>query len=128
MKEEIGDLEEIASPHIRSVIMQESRPLLPSRTRDANVSHVFLDRAFAHANTQLEQLATNTFRSPEPIQHRHFLDQRNSLFGYLWFGGYYSGFLLPEQPKSLTMPPQERLWLDNKQRLLPCTRCSSEKE
>jgi hypothetical protein len=128
MKEEIGDLEKIASPYLSSVIMEEGRPLLPSRTRDANVSHVFLDRAFAHAKTQLEQLSTNTFRSLEPIQRRHFLDQHNSLFGYLWFGSCCSGLVLPEQPESLTMPPQERLWLDNEQRLLPYTRRSSEKD
>src|SRR6266568_6649907 len=66
-KVEIGDLEKIAGPHISSVIMKESRPLLPSWPMQANVPHVFLDRAFAHANIQLEQLASDAFSSPEPI-------------------------------------------------------------
>src|SRR2546429_8094229 len=29
---------------------------------------------------------------------------------------------------SLAMPPQERLWLDNEKRMLPCTRRSCEKD
>ena len=127
-KKQIGHLQEIAGPHVFCVIAQERRPVLSSRSRDANMSHIFLNGPLTHANTQLEQLTTDTFRSPEPIQRGHFLDQRNSLFGYLWFGRCCSGFVLPEELKSMTMPPQERLWLDNEQRLLPCTRSSSEKD
>src|SRR5258708_40096568 len=50
-KEEIGDLEKIAGPHISSVIMQEGPRLLPSRPGHTNLPHLLLDRAFAHANT-----------------------------------------------------------------------------
>jgi len=64
-KEEIGDLEKIAGPHISSVIMEEGRPLLPSWTRQMNVPHVLLDRSFAHANTQFEQLASDALRSQD---------------------------------------------------------------
>jgi hypothetical protein len=32
-EQEISDLQEITGPHISSVIMQEGRPLLPSRAR-----------------------------------------------------------------------------------------------
>jgi hypothetical protein len=53
-KEEIGDLEKIAGPHISSVMMEESRPLLPTWTRQTNLPHVFLDRAFAHANIEFQ--------------------------------------------------------------------------
>jgi hypothetical protein len=54
-----------------------------------------------------------------PILRRHFLDQRHRLNGYLWFGSSCSGCVLPEQSKSLAMPAQARLWLDNEKRLLP---------
>jgi hypothetical protein len=32
-EQEISDLQEITGPHISSVILQEGRPLLPSRVR-----------------------------------------------------------------------------------------------
>jgi hypothetical protein len=64
-KEEVGDLEKIAGPNISSVIMEESRPLLPSWSMQANLPHVFLDRSFAHANIQLEQLASNALSSED---------------------------------------------------------------
>ena len=64
-KVEIGDLEKIAGPHIGSVIMEERRPLLPSWPMQANVPHILLDRSFAHANIQLEQLASNALSSED---------------------------------------------------------------
>src|SRR6266700_2491262 len=79
-KEEISDLEKIASPDFPGMIAEEGRPLLPSWAKDANVPHVFLDRAFAHANTQLEQLAFDALRSPEPIVPCHLLDQCDRLW------------------------------------------------
>ena len=44
-KEEISDLEKIASPDFTAMIAEEGRPLLPSWATVANVPHVFLDRA-----------------------------------------------------------------------------------
>jgi len=64
-KVEIGDLEKIAGPPISSVMREEGRPVLPSWTRQTNVPHVLLDRSFAHANTQLEQLASDALRSED---------------------------------------------------------------
>src|SRR5215469_10341004 len=73
----------------------------------------------ADVDTQLESFATNAFRSPQPIIPCHLLDQRYGLCGYLWFGRSPSGPVLPIQLKSLTMPTEERFWLNNEQRLLP---------
>jgi len=53
-KEEINDLEKITGPHISGVIMKEGCPLLPPWTRQTNVPHVFLDRAFAHVNIEFQ--------------------------------------------------------------------------
>jgi hypothetical protein len=69
----------------------------------------------------IEALATHAAQKP-------FTDQRHGFCGYLWFGRCCSGLILPEQAKSLPMPPQERLRLDNEKRMLPCTRRPSEKD
>jgi len=79
-KEKISDLEKIASPDFTGMIAQEGRPLLPSWATVANVPHVFLDRAFAHTNTQFEQLTSDALRSPEPIVPCHLLDQCDRLW------------------------------------------------
>ncbi len=81
--------------------------------------HVLLHSAFSNVHAQLEQFAPDALCSPEPILYRHFIDQRHGLCGDLWFGSCCSGFVLPEEPISLAMPAQERLWLDNEKRLLP---------
>ncbi len=47
------------------------------------MSHVLLDGSFADAHTQLEQFASDPFRSPEPIVLGHLFDQRDSLWCYL---------------------------------------------
>jgi hypothetical protein len=73
----------------------------------------------ADAKTQLEQFAPDPLRSPQSVIPGHFLDQGHGLCGYLWFVSSCSGFVLAEEPKTLAMPPQKRLWLDNKQGLLP---------
>src|SRR6266566_1173920 len=55
------DLQEIAGPNLSSMITQECRPILSSRSRDAHLPHVFLDSSLTHANTQLEQLTADAF-------------------------------------------------------------------
>jgi hypothetical protein len=64
-EEEISDLQEIAGPHLSSMIAQECRPILSSRSRDAHLPHVFLDRSLTHAHTQLEQLTADAFGSED---------------------------------------------------------------
>ena len=81
--------------------------------------HVLLNGSFRDANAELQQLTTDPFSSPEPILRCHFLDQRHCLFRYFRLERSCSGFVLPEEPKTLAMPPQERLWLNNQQCLFP---------
>ena len=73
-KEQVCHLQEIASPHVLCVIAQECRPVLSCWSRDANVSHIFLDGPLTHVNIQLEQLPTDAFGSPKPVVLRHLLD------------------------------------------------------
>ena len=53
-KEEIVHLQEIASPDICRVIVQESAPLLYSGLRDTNMLHVLLNGPLAYVNVQFE--------------------------------------------------------------------------
>ena len=53
-KEEIVHLQEIASPDICRVIVQESAPLLSSGLRDTNMLHVLLNGPLAYVNVQFE--------------------------------------------------------------------------
>lgn len=69
--------------------------------------------------TQLEEFATDSFCSPESIVPRHLLNQGHSLSGNLGCGRNGSGLVFPKELEALAMSPQERLWLDNEQRLLP---------
>src|SRR5216683_1744154 len=46
-------------------------------------------------------------RSLEPILRCHFLNQRHSLCGYLWFRSSCPGFVLPIQLKSLAVPARD---------------------
>jgi hypothetical protein len=69
--------------------------------------------------TQLEEFATDAFCSPESIVPCHLLDQGHSLSGDLGCGRNGFGPVFPKELAALAMPPQERLWLDNEQCLLP---------
>ena len=73
-KEQVRHLQEIAGPHVLCVIAQERRPVLSSRSRGANASHIFLDSPLTHANIQLEQLPMDAFGSPELVVLRHLFD------------------------------------------------------
>ncbi len=44
-----------------------------------HVAYLFLDRAFAHVHTQLEQLASHALSPPEPIVPCHVLGQGDGL-------------------------------------------------
>src|SRR5215470_5049640 len=70
--------------------------------------------------TQLEEFAPDPFCSPPSIVPCHLLNQSHGLSGDLGSSRSCSGLVFPQEREALAMPPQERLWLDNEQRLLPC--------
>jgi hypothetical protein len=53
-KEEISHLQEVTGPDMFGVIVQERRPILPSWSWCTNSSHVFLNGALAHMNTEFQ--------------------------------------------------------------------------
>ncbi len=99
--------------------MQERAPHLSSWPGGADLPHVFLNSAFAHMKTQLEEFAPDSFCSPESIVPCHLLNQGHILSGDLGCGKNGSGLVFPKELEALAMPLQERLWLDKEQRLLP---------
>jgi hypothetical protein len=50
---------------------------------------------------------------------RYLLDQSHGLYGDLWFGRSRSGLVFPKELEALTMPTEERFWLNDEKRLLP---------
>ncbi len=85
----------------------------------ANIPQVLLNGALADAYPQLEQFAPDAFCSPESVVPCHLLDQGDGLLGDPWFGRSCPRLVLPKELEALAMPPQERLWLNDEQRLLP---------
>lgn len=118
-EEEVRDLQEIACPYFCRMVAQERFPGLSTQPFAADGSHIFLNRAFTHPNIEFEKLTANTFRSPEPIVCGHLLDQADRLGRELRLSLMRLRCALPEQTEKLTVPAEERLWLDKQKRLFP---------
>jgi hypothetical protein len=76
-KEEIRDLQEVASPNICRVIVQKGRPTLSSCWWCTNLPHVLLDGSFTDMHTQFQQFAADPLSTPESIFACHLFDQGN---------------------------------------------------
>ena len=118
-KEEIVHLQEVTGPHPCRMIAQEGFPGLSTRSFFRSQLQILLNGPFTYPNIQLEQLTPNALCSPETIGCRHFPDQvdclqRKSRCSLLRFR-----FVLPEDAEDLTVPAQQGLWLDKKERLFP---------
>jgi len=103
------------------VVAQEGRPTLARPLRRAGVAHVLLDGPLGHAEVQLQQLAPDSLRTPEPIRGGHRPDQRDRLLRHLRATRPWGGPRLPppEAAEELAVPAQERLWLHDEDRLPP---------
>jgi hypothetical protein len=64
-EEQVTHLQAYHSPDSFRVMAQKRPPILSHCTRVTCVPHVFLDRAFADAKVQFEQLALDTFGSED---------------------------------------------------------------
>jgi hypothetical protein len=63
-KEEIRDLQEVASPNICRVIVQKGRPSLSSCWCGTNLPHVLLDGSLADMYTQFQQFTADPLSTP----------------------------------------------------------------
>ncbi len=127
-KEEIGDLQEVARPDLSCVSAQKRAPLLTPWLRCANVPHIFLDCALAHPNAQFQEFPANALSTPQPIVLRHLPDQGNRFRGDLRLVSRSLGPALPIQAKELPMPPEQGVWLNDKERLFPCPNHSCQED
>jgi hypothetical protein len=126
-EEEVRDLEEIAGPHLCSMIAQESPPGLSTGSFWANLLHILLDGPFTHPNIQLEELTSNALRSPEPVVRCHLPNQSDGLVREPRLARAGFRRVLPKHTEELTMEAEKRLRLDDKERLFPGPNHSSEK-
>jgi len=117
----VDDLEEVARPGLVGMVPQEGGPGLPAALGPgrARRGHVALDRALAHPETQLEQLAADPLGAPEPVLRRHLLDRRDRLRRHLRALGRAARLGAPDQAEALPMPAQQGLRLHDEQRGAP---------
>src|SRR5258706_4643904 len=113
-KEEIRDLQEVASPNVCRVIVQKGGPPLSSCWWCTNLPHVFLDGALTDMDTQFQQFTADPLSTPKSIFARHLFDQGNRFCCYLRHMRSDLRPALPDQAKELTMPTQKCVWLNNK--------------
>src|ERR1017187_2247314 len=73
-EEDVIRLDEMAGPRGIRVVRQEGRPALPSMIRP-KAPHVFLDRALADLDAELEQFTADALRAPQTIPLRHIAYQ-----------------------------------------------------
>ena len=99
--------------------VQERPPRLSSWPGGAHGSHVLLYGPLADADAQFQEFTTHPFCSPESIVPCHLLNQGDGLLGDPWFGRSSPRLVLPKEFEALAMPPQQRLWLNDEQRLFP---------
>jgi hypothetical protein len=99
------------------MILQEGGPVLIRLF--ANLLHMFLNSAFAHADAEFQQFALNLFSTPEPVVLSHLLDKVNSCFRNAWFSLLGFGDMFPISAKELSMPAQQCSRLHQKYRFIP---------
>ena len=91
------------------------------------LSNPLLNRALGSANAELEQFATNTLSSPQPIVASHALDEIDRLGRHLRPTERFLRAAPPEQPKTLAVPAQDGRRLDQKRSATRCWCESGEK-
>jgi len=78
-EEQVMDLEEVAGPNIFGVIPDEGSPRWAGQTGRTRLTDVALDGSLGDLDVQLEQLASNAIRAPQPIVGGHLLNQGDRL-------------------------------------------------
>src|SRR5450830_1129247 len=85
--------------------------------RSASLDHVFGDARLRDFKPELEQFAVDTRRAPKWILHAHLPDQRTEVCLDLRPPSPWARFPTPIVAKAGTMPPHERLRLDDREDL-----------
>src|SRR6266700_150081 len=101
-----------------SMVAQKGAPGLARRT-SRPAPAIASNRAVAHHNPQLEQLASDPFGAPQPVVARHARNQVPYLGTEMRTSATGAGLPTPEQPPALTMPAHHRFGCDEGQMLAP---------
>src|SRR5262249_9048520 len=127
-EEEVGVLQEVAGPGVAGVVAQEGRPGLTGWTRRARSSEGLLDRPLAQGDTQLGEFAADALGTPEPILAGHAPEERDRVRRDARRPAARSRAPVPEEPEALAVPAEERLGLDDQQRLAPRPNAAREQD
>src|SRR5215831_12608 len=95
--------------------VQESLPGLSMWSFGTHSSHVLLNGALADVDAELEQFAPDALCSPQLIVPGHLLDQGDRLLGDSWLERSCPRLVFPKELETLSMPVQQRLWLNDDQ-------------
>src|SRR5258708_18692518 len=79
--------------------------------------HVLGDRRLRDLDPELEQFAMDARRTPQPIGQAHLPDKAPDLPWYLRPTAPSARLPAPIQAEPRPMPPDDGLWLDNRQRV-----------
>ena len=130
-KPEVVGLEEIACPDVRSVILQKGSPRLGGLSRrgsGADLMDVTSDGAFGQMKTKLAQFILNAFGSPQPVVERHRVDERDDFGSDAWWTVFRFRLVSPEQAKTLPMPTEQGVGLDDEQGISPRPQLTGEQD
>jgi hypothetical protein len=118
-EQNVVELQEVAGPDLFRVVLEERRPGLVRRSGGfSDRAHVLLDRALAHRDAKLEQLAPDALGSPRVVL-RHPLNQLDGLLRSLLGLSLGLGLEAPEQLEEPFVPAQQRVGLHDVKGLPP---------
>jgi hypothetical protein len=118
-EKEIGPLQTIAGPHLCHMLVQEWFPRLSTGSFWADLVPLLLDGPFPDANIACEKFTPHALRTPKSLGRCHLLPQADRLRRPFRLAHARFGCVLPEHAETFTRPSQERLRLDEEQRLFP---------
>ena len=117
-KEQVVGLDEVASPGLVGVVVQEGGPVLSAATGRLDPTHMLLDSSLADPDAQLEQLASDALGAPRVVSC-HLLDQLDGLRGDARLPAFRSRLVAPDYAEQIPVPGQHCLRLDHHQRVSP---------
>src|ERR1019366_1935482 len=109
------DNEQVHGGNVRRVVPQKGAPSLTWRS--ASLDHVLGDARLRDIKPELQQFAVDTRRTPKRILHAHLPEQRAEVRLDLRPPSPAPRLPTPVAAKAGTMPPHERLRLDDREDL-----------
>ena len=101
------------------MVPKEGAPALAALARRPPGPHVLLNRSFADADAELQQLSADALRTPQHVVARHRLDERDELRGEPSGLAPESGPMRPDDLEQVSVRAQERVGRDQVQSRSP---------